>query len=172
MKKSDIIDLILKIFGIYVIILALLNFKDLHYLRSLFSMNDTFSFDILSLVLFFGGGLITFLIGYFLVFKSTDITKFIVKNDQDFNITFDSNYRDILNVSLVIIGILILIIRLPFMISTIYRFVSYLTGNMSHTYQFIEQDIVLIIHYVLGYFLITNSMRFTDWIIRINKKNF
>ena len=64
MKKSEIIDLALKIFGIHVVIVGILFLKDLHYLKSLFTKYDSSSIDILSLVLFFVGAIITFTIGY------------------------------------------------------------------------------------------------------------
>jgi len=172
MKKIDVIDLALKIFGIHVIIVALLYLKDLHYLKTLFSQNDPFSIDILAIVFFIGGGVITFLIGYFLIFKSKKIVQRIIKDDLDINISYDVNYQKILDIALIIIGLVVLIIRLPNFITAIYRFVSYLFGNMRNTYEYLSYDIASLIHYILGYFLVTNSKAISNWIIKINKKNF
>jgi hypothetical protein len=172
MKKTDIIDLALKIFGIYVIIVALLSFKDLHYLSNIFSQNDPPSIDVLSLIMFFGGVLITFLIGYFLIFKSTKVAQKIIKEDIEINLSFDTNYKNILEIALIIIGLYILIFRLPYLISSIHHFITYLLDDMRAGSEFIEHDITNVIHYLLGYILVTNSKSIVGWIIRINKKNF
>lgn len=170
MKKSEVIDLSLKLFGINVIITALLYFKDLHYLKSIFSTYNSSSIDILSLILFFAGGLITFFIGYILIFKSDYIAKKITKKDHTINLNFDSNYKNILDVSLVIIGICILIFKFSNIVATIIRIVNYFidstTGN-----PFISHDISTVIQYILAYLLISNSRNISEWIIKINQKS-
>ncbi|MGQ1909976.1 hypothetical protein ACT3CE_09330 [Marinifilum sp. RC60d5] len=170
MKKSEIIDLSLKLFGINVIITALLYFKDIHYLKSMFTPYNSSSIDYLSIILFFAGALITFLIGYVLIFKSSSITKRIIKEDTIINLNFDTNYKNILDVSLVIIGISILIFQLSNFISTIIRAADYFidSTNINH---YMAHDISILLQYILGYILITNSRNISRWIIKINQKN-
>jgi len=171
MKKSDIIDLTIKIFGMYVIIVSLLHMKDIHYLSNIFSQNETYSIDILSLVLFLGGGSCIFIIGYILVFKSKLFTRKIIKEDAAVNLATNTNYKNILDLSLVIIALFIIIFKLPNLISSAYRFVTYILGNLKHTYDFIEQDIAILIQYILAYLLLTNSKGITNWIVKVNEIN-
>ncbi|QRX63680.1 hypothetical protein SAMN05216365_13935 [Porphyromonadaceae bacterium NLAE-zl-C104] len=171
MKKSEIIDLAIKILGIHVIIVGLLYLKDLHYLKSLFTKYDNSSIDSLALILFLGGGIITFTIGYLLIFKSKFVTSILSKDDSDFQIGSNINYEKTLDLALILIGVIILIFRFPGFISTIYRFISYLFGNMRNPYDFLMQDIGYFIHYLFGYILITNSKSISKWIIKTNRKN-
>jgi len=171
MNKSEIIDLVLKIFGIYVIIVAILYLKDLHYLKSLFTNYDSSSIDILSIVLFLVGGIITFTVGYLLIFKSKFISGRIIKEDFDFQLGDNINYKNTLDLALIIIGVCILIFRFPSFISVLYRILSYLFSNMRNPYDYLLQDIGVLIYYILGYFLITNSKSISNWIIKINKRN-
>nr|WP_320119375.1 hypothetical protein [uncultured Marinifilum sp.] len=170
MKKSGVIDLSLKLFGINVIITALLYFKDLHYLKSMFSTYNSSSIDILSLILFFAGGLITFFISYILIFKSDYIAKKITKKDHTINLNFDSNYKNILDVSLVIIGICILIFKFSNIVATIIRVVNYFIDSTIGN-PFMSHDISTVIQYILAYLLISNSRNISEWIIKINQKN-
>ena len=171
MKKSEIIDLAIKILGIHVIIVGLLYLKDLHYLKSLFTKYDNSSIDSLALILFLGGGIITFTIGYLLIFKSKFVTSILSKDDSDFQIGSNINYEKTLDLALILIGVIILIFRFPGFISTIYRFISYLFGNMRNPYDFLMQDIGYFIHYLFCYILITNSKSISKWIIKTNRKN-
>lgn len=171
MKKSEIIDLAIKILGIHVIIVGLLYLKDLHYLKSLFTKYDNSSIDSLALILFLGGGIITFTIGYLLIFKSKFVTSILSKDDSDFQIGSNINYEKTLDLALILIGVIILIFRFPGFISAIDRFISYLFGNMRNPYDFLMQDIGYFIHYLFGYILITNSKSISKWIIKTNRKN-
>jgi len=171
MKKSEIIDLTLKIFGIHIIVLVILQLKDIHYLKTMFSYQDSYSADILSLVLFFGGGLIVFFVGYILIFKSTFFVGKIIKDDTDIQITNNINYSKVLDLALIIFGLFILIIRFPDFISAISRFVGFLFGNMRQGYKYLIYDIASIIHYIIGYLLITNSKNISNWIIKVNERN-
>lgn len=104
MKKSDIIDLTLKIFGIYVVIVALLYLKDLHFIKSMFTQNIPDYMDFVGLGLFLAGGIITFIIGCLLIFKSSRVAKKICREDFEFNFSMDPAYSKILEISLVIFG--------------------------------------------------------------------
>ena len=137
----------------------------------MFSYQETYSADILSLVLFFGGGLIVFVVGYILIFKSTFFVQKIIKNDTDIQLTNNVNYAKLLDIALIIIGLFILIIRFPDFISAISRFVVFLFGNMRQGYQYLIYDIASMIHYIIGYLLITNSKNIANWIIKVNEKN-
>jgi hypothetical protein len=159
MKKSEIIDLAIKILGIHVIIVGLLYLKDLHYLKSLFTKYDNSSIDSLALILFLGGGIITFTIGYLLIFKSKFVTSILSKDDSDFQIGSNINYEKTLDLALILIGVIILIFRFPGF------------GNMRNPYDFLMQDIGYFIHYLFGYILITNSKSISKWIIKTNRKN-
>ncbi|MBN2597409.1 MAG: hypothetical protein JXR82_11550 [Marinifilaceae bacterium] len=172
MKKSDIIDLALKIFGIYVIIAALLYLKDLHFIKSMFTQNIPDYMDFVGLGLFLAGGIITFIIGYLLIFKSSKVAKKICKEDFDINLAIDPNYSKTLEISLVIFGLYILIFQLPNFISGISQIATHFFENFPMNQQTMAYGIGSIIHYILGYVLLTNSKAITAWIIRINKKKF
>lgn len=171
MKKSDIIDLALKIFGIYVVILSFLNLKDLHYFKTIFSQNDPFSTDILSVVIFFSGGIITFLIGSILIFRSTKIARKICKEDFDINLAIDLNYSKVLEIALIIIGLFILIFQFGNLLSSFSHLLSQITSNFPLNNQSISFIIASILQYLLGYILLTNAKALAAWIIRINLKN-
>ncbi len=172
MKKSDIIDLTLKIFGIYVVIAALLYLKDLHFIKSMFTQNIPDYMDFVGLGLFLAGGIITFIIGYLLIFKSSRVAKKICKEDFELNLAIDPNYNKILEISLVIFGLFILIFQLPNFISGISQIATHFLENFPINEQSMIYGIASIVHYILGYVLLTNSKAISVWIIRINKKNF
>ncbi len=171
MKKSDIIDLALKIFGIYVVIIAILSLKDIHYLR----FNAAFDPDTINYTgigVFLGAGLVTLLIGYLLIFKSSKLARKICKNDFDINLSFDLNYNKILEISLIILGLSILILKFSNFIGSISELVSQFTSIHPQGNSTIAFSVAVVLQYILGYVLVTNSKAITDWIIRINQKNF
>ncbi|BAX82015.1 hypothetical protein [Labilibaculum antarcticum] len=172
MKKSNIIDLALKLFGIYVVIAALLYLKDLHFIKSMFTQNIPDYMDFVGLGLFLAGGVITFIIGYLLIFKSSRVAKKICKEDFDINLAIDPNYSKILEISLVIFGLYILIFHFPYVISSISQIISHLTRDFPQEKASLIYSICSLFQYLFGYLLVTNSKAIAAWIIRINKKNF
>ncbi len=171
MKKSNIIDLALKLFGIYVIIVALIFIKDFHFLKFFFTQKDPLSIDILSIVSFFAGGIILISIGFILIFRSSKIAKKICKEDIEFDFTMDPNYSKILGISLMIFGLYILIFRFPYFISSISQIINHLTRDVPQEKASIIFAICSLFQYLFGYLLLTNSKAISAWIIRINQKN-
>jgi hypothetical protein len=172
MKKSDIIDLSLKIFGIYVIIMVILHLKDLYYIKLMFPQQDANNTDYMSIGLFFGSGIIAFLIGYLLIFKSEKTAKKICKEDFEFNFAINPNYNKILEISLVIFGLYILIFQFPYVLSSISQIISHLTRDFPQEKASLIYAICSLIQYLFGFLLLTNSKAISIWIMRINKKNF
>jgi len=170
MKKIDVIDLAFKIIGIYIVVLALSFVKDLHYLRTLFSTSDPFSFDIIALVLFILSAVLLLLLGYFLIFKSHIFSRMIIKDDSEFNLNLITNKESTLELTLVIFGIIILIFRLPAFIIAVKELGKYVLGNMTEPGDYFIEHIGYLLQYILGYFLITNSRWLAVRILRISRQ--
>ena len=170
MKKSDIIDLTLKIFGIYIIITAIISLKDFHFTRFAAALDpDSINyFGIITLAVALS---ILLLIGYFLIFRSSKIARKICKEDYEINLSFDLNYNKILEIALIIIGLFILIFKFGNLISSFSQLFNQITGNFPVNQQSISFIVATILQYVFGYMLLTNAKAVTTWIIKINKKN-
>ena len=174
MKKADIIDLTLKILGIYLIVSIFLGLKDLYVYSSFYSQSDfhTNQKDIIIYIAIIAGiSLIIFIAGYFLIFKSHRIAKFIIKDDSEFQISFDKNYQGVLQIALIIIALFIIILKITVVVSSVVRLLQYLFTNDKFHSEFLISDIVVTIHYILAFFILFNAKGLTNWIIRINKKN-
>ncbi|MBI9058585.1 MAG: hypothetical protein JEZ01_12545 [Labilibaculum sp.] len=170
MKKSDIIDLALKIFGFYIIASAILYLQNFHYLRLMATVeaNNT---NYTGLGIFIGFSLLVFVIGYLLIFKSTKIARKICKNDFDINLSFDLNYSKVLEISLMILGLIILIFKFSSFVSSITQIVSQFTSIHPQSNPSIAFSVATLLQYILGYILLTNAKALSNWIIRVNQKN-
>ena len=171
MKKSNIIDLALKLFGIYIIIMVILQSTSLYHFQLLFPVSNSASVSYATVGLFFGATIIVLLFSCFLLFKSSKIAKKICKEDTEFDFTMDPNYSKILEISLLIFALYILIFRFPNLISGILQIFGHLTRDFPQEKASIVYSICYLIQYLFGYLLLTNAKAITAWIIRINQKN-
>ncbi|PKQ61272.1 hypothetical protein BZG02_16700 [Labilibaculum filiforme] len=154
-----------------VVIVALLYLKDLHFIKTIFTQNIPDHLDFVALGLFLLGGIITFVIGYLLIFKSSQLAKKICKEDFEISLSVYLNYHKVLEISLIIIGLVVLIFQFSSFLSGISQIATHFFENFPMNDQSLTYGIGAVVQYILGFILVTNSTAISTWIIRINRKN-
>ncbi|MFB6342199.1 hypothetical protein ACE1ET_10760 [Saccharicrinis sp. FJH62] len=170
MKKIDVIDLVLKLFGIKIFVGALLLIKDIVNFSQIFNNSNNHMTAIGGIIGYFMAFLVLVFISYVLVFKTNFFTKLIIKNDTEINFTPGTNYVELLHLSLIIMGLVIVVFRLPAFIAAVAEIIKYVLGNMSQPSHLLFQQIGTLILYIFGYILITSSRSLAERILRISRK--
>ncbi|MFB6318907.1 hypothetical protein [Saccharicrinis sp. FJH54] len=169
MKKTDVIDLTLKIFGIKIFIGALLLIKDIINFSQIFYQSNNFMASLGGLIGYILAFAVLTAISYFLVIKTAVFVRLIVKNDDVIDLQPGDNYEELLSIALIITGLIIIIFRFPAFLAAAAALVRYLLGDMTNPTDFLIQQTGLLLLYAFGFVLIGNSRPFAKWILK--KKN-
>jgi hypothetical protein len=109
MKKSDLFDIGIKLFGVNLLITSVLNLKDfilmLSIQKTLGSIPGNFDQDMISVnIAYLSNIVIQVLLGLLLVFQSQYITRRIIKTESDTTADFTVDKQSGIEVACVIIG--------------------------------------------------------------------
>lgn len=176
MTKRDFFRIIIKLFGLYSLILTVF-----YYIPSNISY-VTFQFEPIVLLWLFGASLLAILVYVFLILK-TDLIIDLLKIDKGFDdeqIDFGSfNSQKIIQLALIIIGGFLIIDYLPDFLQYTYlafkkevspsglnQLEEFGFGKITDYFNWAISGMNLII----AYFLLTNYNRVTKWLTR-NEKN-
>ncbi|NOU58597.1 hypothetical protein [Marinifilum caeruleilacunae] len=165
MKKSDLVDLSVKVIGIYVIVTSVFYLKDLYMVLSFASKPEA----TMNMSFYFIGITLSLLLGLIMTFKSHGIAKKITKEDAIIEISSKIDMAQLLEIALTIIGLLILIFKFTFFFSAVYRQVNQLFVETPFMQQMIATDIATLLQYVLGFVLISKSASLSKWLVSMKK---
>jgi hypothetical protein len=139
MKKKDIIEIALKIFGacMWLQILGLLD------PMILFNINSGLDQDmlVLYLILIILKMIALFVIGYYFIFKSAFVAGTIVKESENEVIHLTIDRKDILKIAVIIIGGITLVASLPLLLDELRTY--YINTFTDHTIHFMDQKFLI-----------------------------
>ena len=181
MTKKDLFMIILKLYGLYSIIEIIIQLPNVLY----FTINDS-NFDMFFSLLTIP--LISLIIVYILIFKSTLIIR-LLKLDKGFDnneVVINSiDKKDKIQIALIIISIYLIVSNISSFISQIvFEFKRSVSrkgelnnslNDIINTYNPENVDYKLMLNsglsILIGYLLLTNYKRLSNWIDNINNKN-
>lgn len=176
MTKKDLFKIILKLYGLFSIIEAVIQIPNVIFYFYLDSVND---FDRLMLII----PLVSLLVVYILLFKSDSIIQ-LFKLDQGFDNTefnlASFNQQGITQLALVIISIYLIVSNIgTFITQILFAFKQSVGQNrmesLFDTFNPNPVDYQLLvssgINLLVGFILLTNRLRLSNWIEKMNRKN-
>ena len=167
MTKQDIYSIVVKILGLYFLTKFIQHFMELGFMIARYKSYGE-SPDIL---IIFGGIFVTtvisFVLGYFLTFKSESITKRIFKFDSK-TIDIGLEKTDWIEISLVTIGIIAIVFSVPQILSTIVDNIYFHNHRESVFWTLNRKTDTLygLFKLLAGLFLILNARNFAKKIVR------
>ncbi len=165
MKKTELLSIILIIFGLNTFIYGVVNVTEQYVTLTSIQRSQNETLPIIMLIGFLGASVIIFLISYFLIFKSDAISKKILKKDGDLNIQILISKDDAIQIFLIIVSLFILLSRFPAFLGSISSIImNFFKDNIPHN-NFRAQDIGTICLYIFCFVVLTNSKQITNWLI-------
>ena len=164
MKKSEILKIILIIFGLNTFIYGIINLtQQFVTFLSISKSNEAFSF---SMIIGFSAATIVILsISFFLVFKSEIISQWILKKDNDLNIKILIKKNEAIQLFLIGVSIFFLLGRFPALVASCHSIViNFLKDNLPHN-NFTANDIANIVLYTFSFVILTNSKQLSNWLL-------
>jgi hypothetical protein len=163
MKKSEIVQIILIAFGFFVLIQGISAINE----QLVFGLNMRFISDGNSLLFFICGVAILFavmcLLSYFLLFKSKQIVKLLIKEETENELQINLSMAHILQLIIFIIGLNIIIFRFPNILALFFQLLTLYIDDYKQFKQIVPQGIGSILVYVLGIIFTFKSKMISIW---------
>ena len=165
MKKSELLRIVLIVFGLSTLVYAIKNFSEQIIFLSSMPEDVVKSFYFIA----FGGytlaTLVLLLVAYILIFKSEGLAKRIIKLKNDDELQILITKEDAIQCSLIIISLFIIISHFPRFISIIYSILYSFIDDFVYFNEVLPDNIGFIIIYILSFFIIPYSKQISLWIV-------
>ena len=164
MTRSQILDLSIKIIGIYLFAKSITILKDIYILAGLYH-NEYSDVPPLVVVSFYVAAIaIMVFVAYYLTFRSKQITSRIFKSAESELPVITLGFEKGLELALIIFGLNILIFKFPLFIQAINHMIWHFIDKYDQPYSFIDNGLVYIIFYLFGLVLILKPKTIARWI--------
>ena len=166
MKKSELLDLAIKILGLYLMVKTITILKDIHYIVALYQDGFSNVSNILVIVLYMLAIAAMVVGAIYLIFMSRRITAIIIKSsDADLQV-INLGFEKGLELALIIFGLIIVIFKFPHLINALYNMALHFIDRYGEQYDFFNNSVVHILQYILGVLLIIKPKAIGLWILR------
>ncbi len=167
MKKTEIVQLTIVILAISIIVQSTRTlFQQLAFsLR----VGNNYQVDIVYLFILIFGSVLLFGIAGFIFYKSEKISKFIIKEDKEINLSFDKD--EIINLALVIMCLYFIIALFPSFFGSVQQLIFSFFDNYTYFKDIYPGQIWILIVYVSIFVILRNSKKVSSWLLRQLKNN-
>lgn len=173
MTPKTLFTIILKIFGLWLILSLILFIPTLFSIIPFMFQNDTTTLYLLVLVAIISIGIYVLII-WLLLFKTSLIINKLSLDKQFEQQTIDINIsqKTVIQISIIIIGGLLIIKHIPLFISEIITYTN-LTQFEEKTFENTSFNLILLkgMTLLIGYLLMNNSKSLTNWIVKKQENN-
>jgi len=162
MKKSEIVQLIIIILGVLIIYRIVINLVT--QINMFIQFSGDFSDELTWIIITFVLVILIAFAGIFIIYKSKNISRKIVKDNPDDQLKVALNKSDIIHLSVIAISLYFLVQLFPSFVGALYSFIINFINDFTMFLESYPQYIASILLYVIIFIVLVNSKQFSGWL--------
>ncbi|MEN8250293.1 MAG: hypothetical protein ABFS32_15270 [Bacteroidota bacterium] len=165
MKKKEVIDIAIKVLGLFIVFRAIESFENLYMIGTMFQGDTSNRSTLIAIVVSVIAAVVMLSVAYFLLFKSSKIVELIYREDDSEIPAMNLDFQRTLELSLLIFGLVIAIFRFVPFVQSVVMLTTHFVDDFGEPVIMVQERIISIVHYLLAYILITRPRGIAKWIV-------